>query len=254
MGYRWTYSCTALQTQKMAHNITITPPCDFSIKNDLNRCRGFDTDYCCYKLYLTISSIKVSLEVEIHQTWSLYRNLEIYKKSSQGKPLTIRNRGINEAALGEFLKCEETLPRKATIGFLIESGMVMCTGTCSYSVPRCFEASRCEHENEVRGGPLLTNTQRKEANEVAMLSAISRCPNTGATNEPPWGEQSVETVLGKAGLAALVFGFWGASPHPGIIEGLSLFLFSQTGSAIHTVNGDSGDVLHTHQEAVRFGV
>lgn len=55
----------------------------------------------------------------------------------------------------------------------------------------------------------------------------------------------METVLGKAGLAALVFGFWGASPHPGIIEGLSLFLFSQTGSAIHTVNGDSGDVLHT---------
>lgn len=96
--------------------------------------------------------------------------------------MTIRNRGINEAALGEFLKCEETLPRKATIGFLIESGMVMCTGTCSYSVPRCFEASRCEHENEVRGGPLLTNTQRKGANEVAMLSAISRCPNTGATN------------------------------------------------------------------------
>lgn len=122
------------------------------------------------------------LKAEIHQTWSLYRNLEIFKKSSQGKPLTIRNRGINEAALREFLKCEETLPRKATNGFLIESGMVMCTGTCSYRVPRCFEASRCEHENEVRGGPLLTNTQRKGANEVAMLSAISRCPNSGATN------------------------------------------------------------------------
>lgn len=96
--------------------------------------------------------------------------------------MTIKNRGINEAALGEFLKCEETLLRKATIGFLIEPRMVMCTGTCSYSVPRCFEASRCEHENEVRGGLLLTNTQRKGANEVAKLSAISRCPNTGATN------------------------------------------------------------------------
>lgn len=172
----------------------------------------------------------------------------------RGKPLTIRNRGINEAALGEFLKCEETLPRKAAIGFLIESGMVMSTGTCSYSVPRCFEASRCEHENEVHGGPLLTNTQRKGANEVAMLSAISRCPKTGATNEPPRRERSAEKVLGEVGLAALFFGFWGASPHPGIIEGLSLFLFSQTGSAIHTANGGSGDVFHTHQEAVRFGV
>lgn len=61
--------------------------------------------------------------------------------------------------------------------------------------------------------------------------------------------------FGRIGAGSFVFFvFWGASPQPGIIEGLSLFLFSQTGSAIHTVNGDSSDVLHTHQEAVRFGV
>lgn len=60
--------------------------------------------------------------------------------------------------------------------------------------------------------------------------------------------------FGKSG--ACSFGFWllGGFTASWDNRGFVLILISQTESAIHTVNGDSGDVLHTHQEAVRFGV